>query len=271
VRSSHVGRHAVLIAAVIVTLSPIAFMAMTSLKTEDEYATDRVGPPAHPTFSNLSTVIHDPNLIQWLLNSVFITAGAVLLSIVAGVLAAYPMARCRGWWPRGLLPGVIVLLAIPPVVLVVPLFIMMVNLHLLDSRLGVILVYAGLLTPLVIYLLVGFIRGIPPTLDEAAAIDGAGRARVLVYVLLPLMRPALVTVAVVGAVFVWNEFLIALLFLQSVDSQTIMVGIASLQGRYGINEPLLMAWSLMASLPVILAYIFGQRYFVRGLVAGALK
>jgi ABC-type glycerol-3-phosphate transport system permease component len=78
-------------------------------------------------------------------------------------------------------------------------------------------------------------------------------------------------VAVVGAVFVWNEFLIALLFLQSVDSQTIMVGIASLQGRYGINEPLLMAWSLMASLPVILAYIFGQRYFVRGLVAGALK
>jgi raffinose/stachyose/melibiose transport system permease protein len=85
------------------------------------------------------------------------------------------------------------------------------------------------------------------------------------------MRPALVTVSVVGAVFVWNEFLIALLFLQSEHSQTIMVGIAALQGRYGINEPLLMAWSLIASLPVIVAYVFGQRFFVRGLVAGALK
>ena len=89
---------------------------------------------------------------------------------------------------------------------------------------------------LTIYLLVGFIRGIPPALDEAASIDGAGRTRVLVYVLLPLMRPALVTVSVVGAVFVWNEFLIAL-----------------------------------ASLPVIIAYIFGPRFFLRGLVAGALK
>lgn len=270
-KRSHLGRHLLLVFAVFVTLSPILFMAMTSFKTEDEYAGNRVGPPSHPTFQNISTVLHDPNLAQWFLNSILITGGAVALSVVAGVMAAYPMARCSGWWPKGLLPGVILLLAIPPVVLVVPLFIVMVNLHLLDSRVGVILTYAGLLTPLTTYLLVGFIRGIPPALDEAASIDGAGRLRVLLYVLLPLMRPALVTVAVVGAVFVWNEFLIALLFLQSEQSQTIMVGIASLQGRYGINEPLLMAWSLIASLPVIIAYIFGQRFFVRGLVAGALK
>ena len=270
-RPGRFGRHLLLVVAVLVTISPLLFMAMTSLKSEDEYAGNRVGLPHDATFQNISTVIHDPNLAQWFLNSVIITTGAVLLSVVAGVLAAYPMARCSGWWPKGLLPGVILLLAIPPVVLVVPLFIMMVNLHLLNSRLGVILTYAGLLTPLTIYLLVGFIRGIPPALDEAASIDGAGRTRVLVYVLLPLMRPALVTVSVVGAVFVWNEFLIALLFLQSEHSQTIMVGIAALQGRYGINEPLLMAWSLIASLPVIIAYIFGQRFFVRGLVAGALK
>jgi ABC-type glycerol-3-phosphate transport system permease component len=101
--------------------------------------------------------------------------------------------------------------------------------------------------------------------------DGAGRASVLVYVLVPLMKPALVTVMIVGAVYVWNEFLIALLFLQATGSQTVMVGIASLQGKYGINETLLAAWSLVASLPVILVYVLGQRFFIRGLVGGALK
>lgn len=264
-------RHGILAAATVAALSPIAFMALTSLKTEDNYVRDRVGLPTAVTFSNISTVLQDPHLATWFLNSMLITGGAVALSTIVGVLAAYPMARCSGWWPRGLMPILVMLLAIPPVVLVVPLFIMMVNLGLLNSRLGVIITYAGLLTPLATYLLVGFIRGIPPALDEAAAIDGAGRARVLVSVLLPLMRPALVTLAVVGAVYVWNEFLIALLFLQSEGSQTIMVGIASLQGRYGMNETLLMAWSLIASLPVLLAYFLGQRYFVRGLVAGAMK
>jgi ABC-type glycerol-3-phosphate transport system permease component len=270
-RRSKIARHALLTLAVLVTLAPIAFMAMTSLKSEEEYSGDRVGLPADPTFENISTVLDDPNLSTWILNSVLITVGSVLLAMVAGVLAAYPMARSEGWWPGGLLPGLVLLLAVPPVVLVVPLFIMMVHLELLNSKLGVILTYAGLLTPLATYLMVGFIRGIPPELDEAAAIDGAGRARVLLHVILPVMRPALVTLAVVAAVYVWNEFLIALLFLQTQESQTLVVGVAALRGRFDINEPLLMGWSLIVSLPVILAFLFGQRYFSRGLVAGALK
>lgn len=270
-RRSTIARHGVLIVAVIATLSPIAFMAMTSLKSEQDYAVDRVGLPSDPTFENISTVLSDPNLSTWIVNSLVITLGSVLLAVVAGVLAAYPMARSAGWWPQGLLPGLVLLLAVPPVVLVVPLFIMMVNLGLLNSKLGVILTYAGLLTPLATYLMVGFIRGIPAELDEAAAIDGAGRARVLFHVILPVMRPALVTLAVVAAVYVWNEFLIALLFLQTQESQTLVVGVAALRGRFDINEPLLMAWSLIVSMPVILAFLFGQRYFSRGLVAGAFK
>jgi raffinose/stachyose/melibiose transport system permease protein len=270
-RPSKIARHALLILAVLATLAPVGFMALTSLKTKEDYRLDRVGLPSNPTLDNVSTVLSDPNLSTWIANSVVITLGAVVLSMVAGVLAAYPIARSSGWWPRSLLPGIVLLLAIPPVVLIVPLFIMMVNLELLNSRVGVIITYAGLLTPLATYLMVGFIRGIPAELDEAAAIDGAGRGRVLMQVILPVMRPALVTLAVVAAVYVWNEFLIALLFLQTQESQTLVVGIASLRGRFDINEPLLMAWSLIASLPVILVFIFGQRYFARGLVAGAFK
>jgi ABC-type glycerol-3-phosphate transport system permease component len=270
-RSASLVRNGILTLAVLVTLSPVVFMALTSLKTRDEYRVDKVGLPSHPTFDNINTVLSDPNLSTWIANSIVITLASVLFAMVAGVLAAYPIARSRGWWPRGLLPGIVLLLAVPPVVLVVPLFIMMVNLGLLNSRLGVIITYAGLITPLATYLMVGFIQGIPAELDDAAAIDGAGRFRVLLHVILPVMRPALVTLGVVSAVYVWNEFLIALLFLQTQESQTLVVGIASLRGRYDINEPLLMAWSLIASLPVILAFVFGQRYFSRGLVAGALK
>jgi ABC-type glycerol-3-phosphate transport system permease component len=246
-------------------------MLVTALKSQNEYARNPIGIPANPTFSNLSSVLSDPRLETWLVNSAVITVGSVLLSTFVAVLAAYPMARSDTWWPRGLIPVLVLLLAVPPVVLVVPLFIMMVNLGLLNNRLGVIITYSGLLTPLSIYLLIGFIRGIPPALDEAAMIDGAGRGRILLFVLLPLMRPALVTLFVVGAVYVWNEFLIALLFLQSTNSQTIMVGVASLQGKININETALAAWSLVASAPIIVAYVFGQRFFVRGLVAGAVK
>jgi raffinose/stachyose/melibiose transport system permease protein len=270
-RASRAARHLALLMAILLTISPVVFMALTSLKSEADYAKDRVGLPSHPTLVNIRTVLSDPNLSTWITNSILITIGSVVLAMVAGVLAAYPIARSDGWWPRGLLPAIVLLLAVPPVVLVVPLFIMMVNLGLLNTRQGVILTYAGLLTPLATYLMVGFIRGIPRELDEAAAIDGAGRFRVLVHVILPVMRPALVTLAVVSAVYVWNEFLIALLFLQTQEAQTLVVGVASLRGRFDINEPLLMAWSLIVSVPVMLAFIVGQRYFTRGLIAGAIK
>lgn len=265
------GRHATLLVAALAMIFPLIMMATTGLKTNAEYARSAAGIPTHPTLSNVSTVLSDPRLGTWLVNSLVITVSAVLVAIVAAVLAAYPLARSESRSSRGFVSGLVMLMAVPPVVLVVPLFITMVHLGLLNSRLGVIVAYGGLLTPLLTYLLRGFIRSIPMALDEAASIDGAGRLQVLLFVLLPMMRPALMTAFVVGAVYVWNEFLIALLFLQSNSSQTIMVGIAALQGKYGIDETLLGAWSLIASLPIIVAYAFGQRFLVRGLVAGALK
>ena len=265
------SRHAVLLFVSILMLAPLAFMLITALKTQGQYDSSTLALPDPLTFKNITSALSDPQFTTWFVNSVVITLGSVALSTFVSVPAAYAIARSSGRWPRALVSMMIFLLAIPSVVLVVPLFIMMVHLGLLNSRTGIIIVYAALFTPLAIYLLVGFFRGIPESLDDAAFIDGAGRFHVLVYVLLPMMRPALVTLAVVGVVYVWNEFLIALLFLQSQGEQTLMVGIASLQGRNGVDETVLAAWSLIASLPIVLAYIFAQRHFVRGLVAGALK
>lgn len=269
--SPNVLRYLFISLACVAVLYPLYFMVSTALKSNDEYTEDKLGIPSSPTLSQISKVFHDPNLSQWFTNSVIITAGAVAIAIVCSLLAAYAIARGTNKGTQTILIGLIALMAVPPVVLVVPLFVMMARLGLLNSRLSVILVYAGLLVPLSVFLLVGFFRAIPRELDEAAFIDGGGRFAVLRFVFLPLSRPALMTLAVVNAVYVWNEFLIALLFLQREGSQTLMVGLTSFQGRFQANEPLLMAWSLFASVPILLLYVFGQRFLVRGLVGGALK
>jgi ABC-type glycerol-3-phosphate transport system permease component len=252
-------------------LYPLYFMVTTALKGNTDYTRNKLGLPSSATLTNFSAVIHDPHVVEWFANSTVITVASVAIAIAAATLAAYAIARGSGGWTGGILTGMIALMAVPPVVLVIPLFVMMARLGLLNNRLSVILVYSGLLIPLSVYLLVGFFRGIPTELDEAALMDGASRLRVLLHVLLPLARPAFLTLAVVNAVYVWNEFLIALLFLQSETSQTLMVGISSFQGRFHADEPLLMAWSVVASAPIVLLYILGQRVLVRGLVAGALK
>lgn len=265
------ARHGLLLLAASAVLYPLYFMLVTALKTDRDYTADKLGLPARPTLANLGDVLTDPNLVRWLTNSVVITVASVTLAIVCSLFAAYAIARGASAATSSILTGLIALMAVPPVVLVVPLFVMMARLGLLNDLFSVILIYGGLLVPLSVYLLVGFFRAIPRELDEAAFIDGASRFALLRYVFVPLGRPALLTLAVVNAVYVWNEFLIALLFLQREDAQTLMVGITSFQGRFRADEPLLMAWSLFASVPILLLYIFGQRFLIRGLIGGALK
>ncbi len=271
---SRVGRtvrQVLLVGATLAVLYPLYFMVTTALKNHDEYAADKLGIPSNPVLDNIRHVLGDPNLVRWFTNSVLVTAGSVALAIVTSLLAAYAITRGGNFATGSVLTALIALMAVPPVALVVPLFVMMARLHLLNSIFSVVLIYSGLLVPLSVYLLVGFFRAIPRELDEAAVMDGAGRFGVLRHVLIPLAKPAILTLAVVNTVYVWNEFLIALLFLQREEVQTLMVGIASFQGRFQVDEPLLMAWSLFASVPILLVYIFGQRFLVRGLIGGALK
>ena len=159
-------------------------------------------------------------------------------------------------------------MVVPPVVLVVPLFLFFVNLGLVNSRLAVVIIYVGLLIPFSIYLLVNFFATIPRSLEEAARIDGAGQLRTLFSVIMPLSAPAIMTVVVVNAVWVWNELLIALVFLQDDNARTLTAGLTFFQGRFISNEPLVMTGALIATVPMLLLYIVGQRFFIRGLTAG---
>lgn len=260
--------HALMIVVSVLTLYPLYFVVVTALKSQKEYATNRMLPPAHPTLHNFGDAFRDGELLRWIANSLIVTVAAVVVSTLIAALAAYPLSR-RTFPGRKTFIGLnVMLMVIPPVVLVIPLFLLFVNLHLINSRLGVVLIYVGLLIPFSIFILVNFFATIPRSLEEAALIDGASTWRVLRFVISPLAAPAIVTVMVVNSVWVWNELLIAVVFLQDNDARTLTAGLTFFQGRFLTNDPLVMTGALIASLPMLAIYIAGQRFFIRGLSAG---
>ncbi len=264
-------KHAILVTATLIALFPTLFMILTSLKSDEEYTFNKVGWPQQIVLDHFHTVLFESDFINWMVNSVILAAGAVGLSTVVSCLGAYAIARMQ-FRGRGLLFSVSTsLMAIPPVVMIVPLFVLYTQLSLISTYQGAILIYAGLITPFSVYLLVSFFRSLPRELFEAARIDGAGNLRILLSVVIPLSLPALLTLVVVNALYVWNDLLIAIIFLQDDAKRTLMAGISVFQGRYNDQIPLTMAGMVFASAPMVILYLAFQRHYIQGLMAGSLK
>ena len=264
-------KQAVLIVAAIGATIPVLFMVLTSVKSDDQYSDDVLGLPWPLTPGNFSDALKGGEFVTWLKNSVILTGGAVVASTLVAALAAFAIANMRFRGRELLLSTNVALMVVPPVVMLIPLFIQFTELGLVSTYRGVILIYAGLTAPFSVYLLASFFRTLPHELFESATIDGAGHLRILWSVVLPLARPALVTLVIVNSLWVWNELLVALVFLPREELKTLMVGVTLFQGRYSLNVPVLMAGMLVASAPMAALYLAGQRYFIRGLTAGALK
>lgn len=268
---SGISRQVFLTIVTVVALSPLTVILLTSLKTADDYQQHPLGMPTSPTLENYVRAVVDLPTLRWALNSVTVTVVAVMVSGAIGALAAYAIAFGRFRGRELLLTGSIGLIMVPPVVLLLPMFVMMVNLRLVNHLGSVILFYSCLLVPFSIFLLVNFFTSVPRELIEASTVDGAGPLRTLWSVVLPISRPALVTVGVVNAVWAWNELLIALVFLQDENQRTLMAGLTLLQGRYVTNQPLVLAVATLSILPVAVFYLLTQRSFVRGLTSGMGK
>jgi raffinose/stachyose/melibiose transport system permease protein len=265
------SKHLVLLVFVGITLVPIYFMVVNSLKTSDEYIGNPYGLPSDPTLSTLGDAFRGGDLLRWLGNSAIFTVSSVALATLIAALAAYPLSLVR-WRPGPwLLSLLIALMVVPPIVLVIPLFQLMVDLDQLSTYRSVIFIYSGIMLPFSTFLLASFFRTTPRELLEAARIDKAGHFRIWWQIVMPLSLPALVTVATVEALWVWNEVLIAVVFLQSEGLRTLMVGITLFQSRFTLNIPLVMAGMVWATVPMVFLYLAGQRFFIRGLTAGATK
>ena len=269
--TGRVVRQGVLLVMAILTLYPVWFMVSTAFKTQHQYLHSPYALPWPLSVANFGDAIHGATFFLWFKNSAILTLGAVILSTLAAALAAFAIARME-WLGRDVMLAIsTALMVVPPVVMLMPLFILFTNLNLVSTYQGVILIYAGLTLPFSIYMLTNFFRAIPNELIESALTDGARNFAVLWRIVLPLSAPALVTLVVVNGLWVWNELLIALVFLPEDQLKTLMVGVTVFQGRYSLDVPVLMAGMLLASVPMLILYLVGQRFFIRGLTSGAIK
>jgi ABC-type glycerol-3-phosphate transport system permease component len=269
-RAGKLAKQAVLVLATGIALFPVYVMLTAAFKSQGGFLDSPFAPPLDPSLRGFREAI-DERFPTWFLNSVLVTAGAVALTLVVASLAAWGFAR---WDFRGrdtLLGALVSLMVVPPVVLLVPLFVFGVKLGWISTFRLVILIYVGLMLPFSVYLLANFFRTIPRSLIEAAVVDGASSWNVFRRIVLPLSGAPLVTLAVVNLLWVWNELLIALVFLQDNEKKTLMVGITGFQSRFSLDVPVIMAGLTIATLPIVVLYVFGQRFFVRGLVSGAVK
>lgn len=271
VKPDRVLKHGILIVATLVALAPTLFMIVTSLKGQGEYTFNKVGFPRDAVLDHFRTVLFESDFIGWMGNSIILAAGAVAVSTVVSCLGAYAIARMEFRGRRLLFSISTSLMAIPPVVMIVPLFVLYTQLSLISTYEGAILIYAGLITPFSVYLLTSFFRTLPRELFEAARIDGASDLLILLKIVVPLSLPALLTLVVVNALYVWNDLLIAIIFLQDDAKRTLMAGISVFQGRYNDQIPLTMAGMVFASAPMIILYIAFQKHYIQGLMAGSVK
>jgi ABC-type glycerol-3-phosphate transport system permease component len=252
-------------------LLPLLFMAATAFRTQADWADSKVGLPTTFSFGAFARAWHDANIGIYFRNSVIVTVSTVLLTCICATLAGYAFSKIHWRLSGPVYLFVLAWIAIPPLLLMVPIYVEMVQLGLLDTYGAVIFLYTALNLPFNVYLMTAFFRSVPDELIEAARVDGAGLHRIFLRIMVPLAKPALATLVIFNVLWAWNEFLFALLMLQSDSVKTLTVGVLQLQGRFTTDYPALMAGLLITSLPVVGAYLVFQRHLVRGIVAGAVK
>lgn len=268
--SSLIRQSSVLLATFL-SLFPIYFMAVSAFKSKGEYIANKWGLPTSLNLANFDTALAGEKFFIRFANSAILTVGAVGISLVIACLAAFAFARMQFPGKQTLFNIVLSLMVVPPVVMIVPLFVSMVRAGLVNTYHGTIFIYVGLLLPFSVYLMTNFFRTIPGEIIEASRIDGCSNMGVFWRIMMPLSAPAVITLVVVNALWVWNELLIALIFMQKDEMKTLMVGIAALRSRNYVDIPATMAGLLIATIPIVVVYMFGQRYFIRGLTGGAVK
>ena len=254
-----------------VVLVPIYWIVITSLKSQSNYfATNPLLPSPESDFEQYRFVAQS-DFPRYFLNSAVVAIGTVVPTILLAFMAAYAIVRGNGRFLR--VANVIFLsgLAIPLQAVVIPVYLIIIRLHLYDTLLAIILPSIAFAIPLSVLVLANFIRDVPKELFESMSMDGASEWATMWRLAFPLARPALVTVAVYNGLTVWNGFLLPLILTQSPDQRTLPLALWTFQGQYSVNVPAVMASVVLSTLPVIVLYAFGRRQLVSGLTAGFSK
>jgi raffinose/stachyose/melibiose transport system permease protein len=265
------GRQAVLVGFALVILGPLLLVLITSLRTTGDLYAQPIGLPETINLEGYGRVLQGDRMPRYALNSALVTVTTVGLVLGFGSMASFAVARLGGKLAATLFTFFVAGLLLAPQVYMIPLVVLVDYLGLLNSLVAVVLVSAALQTPIAVLILTGFMRALPGELLEAAYVDGGTEWQVYRRIVLPLTAPALATVGIFSLVITWNDLLIPLLVVRSADLRTLPLALLQFRGEYVTDYPALFAGVVLASLPMIAAYVLLQRRFVDGLTAGAVK
>src|SRR3712207_5510058 len=252
----------------VIALYPVYYMFITTLRSRAEFLEASPWlPPLTPTLENYISVLTG-GFGLYFINSVVVTVLTVTLIILVSFLAAYVISRIRSRVVYFTFNLFLLGLAIPLQAAIVPIYILIIKMGLYDTLLALVFPQVAFGIPLTVLILVNFIRDIPNELYESMVIEGAGHSRLLRSLVLPLSRPALITVIIYNALQVWNNFLFPLVLTQSSNIRVLPLALREFQGQFGINVPGLMAAVFLSALPIVFLYIVARRQLIGGLTAG---
>ena len=261
-----------LVCLALLFLAPTAGVLLSSIKTTREIALGALWSiPADLYLGNYAEVLANPAVHRYLLNTVLVSAPATIASIALGALAGYVFAKLPFRGSNLLFLVIVSGMFFPPQVILIPLFRLFNAMNLIDTLWPLIVIHTAMGIPICTLLMRNFFATVPNALREAAILEGANEWQVLTRVALPLSLPALAVLATLQFTWIWNDFLWPLIFTQSDEKRTIMLGIVNLRGQYSVAWGVQGALSLIASLPTLIVFLFFQRYFIKGMTMGAVK
>ncbi|MEU9592724.1 carbohydrate ABC transporter permease [Streptomyces sp. NPDC048219] len=270
---ARVGQYAALLAYLVFLAFPFLWLISVAFKSPRELGSlHPTWIPENPTLDNFRQAFDEQPLLHAALNSLLAALGAAVIAVLVATPTAYVMARYRGRLARAATGWVVVSQAFPFVLLIIPLFLVLKNLRLIDSVPGLVMVYVVWSLPFALWMLAGYVRAVPAELEEAAAVDGAGRLRTLVSVTAPLLAPGIVATGLFAFITAWNEFFFALVLLKTPEKQTLPVVLTHFLGAEGVADlgPLAAA-AFLATLPSLVVFAIVQRRITGGMLAGAVK
>jgi raffinose/stachyose/melibiose transport system permease protein len=254
----------------LIVIVPIYWIVITSLKTQSNYfLTNPLAPPTEPTLDNYRFVL-EADFVRYFINSVIVTLGAVVPAVLLSFMAAYAIVRGAGdqWLLRSVNSLFLMGLAIPLQAAIIPVYLIIIRLHMYDTLLAIILPSIAFAIPLSVLVLSNFIRDVPKELFDSMRVDGASEWGTLWHLAFPLTRPALVTVSIYNGLAIWNGFLLPLILIQSPEQRTLPLALWSFQGQYSVNVPAVLASVVLTTLPILILYVVGRRQLLSGLTAG---
>ena len=267
----HLGSHVVLIFWTFLVLFPLWTMIVNSFKFKFDIYTDPFGLPKKWNFESYVSVITDGDFFLYFRNSLFVTLGSIFLVLLFGAMASYALVNWKHKASRFLYLFFIAGMMLPIKIGSIRLLQLIKGLGLLNTLWGLFPVYTAMGLPIAVFVLTEFIRQIPAELTEAAVIDGATHNKVFTIIILPLLRPALATVAIYNLIPFWNDLWFPLIFINQDAHKTLLLGVTRLFGQYMTDWSRILAVLTLSAIPVLVLYLTMSKNFIRGLTAGAVK